>query len=403
MEISWKTNIPPDCLATYAQEIKRIAAQAQAGDANSQFIFAECYNSGNGVTLSSGKAFHWYLQAAEQGHVQAQNEVAVSYFRGETVTKDMSKCFEWLSRAAEQNLPEGILNLGWYYYAETDDIAAAAQCFRRAGELGNAEAQCWTGLAYLKGEGFSQNYAEAVIWFRLAANAGNERAQNELGKCYLYGLGVLREQQEAIHWLQLAVDAAMPDAVMDLAFISILKGEFKIALEMVSDPVKRDEGEKLWVLSRKYHEGDGVKKGASMWLDYCYKAAMLGHPRAQELYSDVVPELDGVSDYEQRQSVKFLHLAAVQGSPSAQNRLAMWYQLKRLMPNAQQVLFEDDDVDCEHEMYWYLQAAKNGSRCAQHTLGCRYRAGNHVPKDLVESLYWFQLAGEGGDARPNTC
>jgi len=49
-----------------------------------------------------------------------------------------------------------------------------------------------------KGDGVSQDYAEAVRWYRLAVDQGNAGAQNNLGVMYKNGEGVLQDYAEAV-------------------------------------------------------------------------------------------------------------------------------------------------------------------------------------------------------------
>ncbi|KAF9080273.1 hypothetical protein BGX23_002375, partial [Mortierella sp. AD031] len=44
----------------------------------------------------------WFLKAAKQGHVIAQNRIGLLYEMGHGVTKDYSKAAEWFIKAATQ-------------------------------------------------------------------------------------------------------------------------------------------------------------------------------------------------------------------------------------------------------------------------------------------------------------
>jgi TPR repeat protein len=62
------------------------------------------------------------------------------------------------------------------------------------------------GDFYRRGEGVSQDYAEAVNWYRKAAAQGIAAAQNNLGVCYEKGLGVPKNQAEADKWFRKAAE-----------------------------------------------------------------------------------------------------------------------------------------------------------------------------------------------------
>ena len=69
---------------------------------------------------------------------------------------------------------------------------------------GVAVAQCALGGYYLKGDGVTKNYAEAVKWFKKAAEQGSADAQFFLGFCYMAGWGVEMDFVESVGWLKKA-------------------------------------------------------------------------------------------------------------------------------------------------------------------------------------------------------
>ncbi len=75
---------------------------------------------------------------------------------------------------------------------------------RPLAEQGNAAAQYNLGFMYTKGQGVSQDYAEAVKWYRKAAEQGYAKAQNNLGTMYRHGNGVTKDFVLAHMWFNLA-------------------------------------------------------------------------------------------------------------------------------------------------------------------------------------------------------
>lgn len=95
----------------------------------------------------------------------------------------------------QQEDPEELYRQGLRY--ETGDGVAqddgkALNLYRRAAELGHADAQMKLGYFYHNGKGTSQNYTEAVKWHRKAAEQGLSVAQYNLGICCQYGQGTPR-------------------------------------------------------------------------------------------------------------------------------------------------------------------------------------------------------------------
>ena len=69
------------------------------------------YFEGQGTDVNYGKAFRWFLKAAEQGYADAQNVVGMYYLVGTSVDKDYQKAREWLQKAAAQGHKDAQKNL----------------------------------------------------------------------------------------------------------------------------------------------------------------------------------------------------------------------------------------------------------------------------------------------------
>lgn len=73
-------------------------------------------------------------------------------------------------------------------------------------EAGNAESQVELGLRYARGEGMTEDHAEAVKWYRKAAEQNYAPGKYNLGICYAWGFGVAKDQVEAVKWLRKAAE-----------------------------------------------------------------------------------------------------------------------------------------------------------------------------------------------------
>lgn len=98
-------------------------------------------------------------------------------------------------------------------YANDYDYEEAIVCFRKAAEMGNAEAQSELGACYYNGEGVDQDYDEALKWFTLSAEQGYAMAQYNLGLCYYWGLGVEYNLNIAIKWFRKAAAQKNENAI----------------------------------------------------------------------------------------------------------------------------------------------------------------------------------------------
>jgi TPR repeat protein len=141
---------------------------------------------------------------------------------------------------------------GYFRQAQAiGNFAEALPLFRRAAELGHAEAQYLVGSAYARGSTIvPRDDGLALHWFRLAAQQGHAKAQSSLAQMYKEGRGVGTDYAEAMKWYRTA--AAAGD----------VGGQYGMAL--------------------MYSNGQGVPKDEGIAVMWFRKAAAQGHFRAQE-------------------------------------------------------------------------------------------------------------------------
>ncbi len=149
---------------------------ARAGHRESRYHLGVLYDQ---QYHEAGKAFRWYLQAARQGHVDAQHNVALSLARGEGVASNIRLALAWWRRAARQGSKDSSYNLGVIYAlgaaGVSKNLRQAEQWWLQAARLGDAMAQYNLGALYVS-EASRQNVCKAGHWFRLSSANGFDRA-----------------------------------------------------------------------------------------------------------------------------------------------------------------------------------------------------------------------------------
>lgn len=73
------------------------------------------YENGEGCIQNFAESLKWYLNAAKQGHAQAQYCVAVDYDLGVGVDVNYSEALKWYTRSAEQGFFEAISRTAIFY------------------------------------------------------------------------------------------------------------------------------------------------------------------------------------------------------------------------------------------------------------------------------------------------
>jgi hypothetical protein len=147
-----------------APDKERMEEQPDPGEAETQFLKALKFASGQGVSQDYAQAAHWYAQAAEQNHGLAQFNLATMYRQGQGVARDEAKSLMWMTRAAKLGDAAAQYKLG------VQQHLACREGGPRAGPEGRIE---------------------ALKWVRLSAAQGYRGAE---GACEFVALGMTREE-----------------------------------------------------------------------------------------------------------------------------------------------------------------------------------------------------------------
>jgi uncharacterized protein len=164
---------------------------AEAGRREAQFELAtialtEC------DLISGREAFALFLNAAEQGHVEAMYHVArFPEFVSEPFRSPLSdeEVWQWLVRAARSGSIQAqydvaaLLATGdWHSRGVPQDLKAAVAWYLRAAEAGHAWAQFNLGSMLSRGEGCERDVPAAREWLRRATAGGHEHAEALLAR-----------------------------------------------------------------------------------------------------------------------------------------------------------------------------------------------------------------------------
>ena len=165
---------------TPKERLSETKREAEAGDAEAQFILGLMYADGEGVPQDSAKAVEWWQKAAAQGHAAPQYNLGLSYAHGEGVPQDSAKAVKWWQKAAAQGHAAAQNNLGVRYFngdGVPQDSAKAVEWWQKAAAQGDALAQFSLGGSYWLGNGVSKNHVLAYAWLNLSAAQGEDSAK----------------------------------------------------------------------------------------------------------------------------------------------------------------------------------------------------------------------------------
>lgn len=99
------------------------------------------------------------------------------------------------------------------------DLAAAANWYQMAADMGFAPAQYRIANLYEKGNGVTRDLAKAVSYYEQAAKAGNASAMHNLAVLYATGLDGKPDNAKAVEWFKRAADLGVADSQFNLAIL----------------------------------------------------------------------------------------------------------------------------------------------------------------------------------------
>lgn len=125
----------------------------------------------NGVKENRETAFDVFMEAALQGHVEAQYNVAYMHRFGIGVTENVLKALTWYRRAMEQESPQAMYDMGMMHLEGVmvkKNENKAVELIWQAAYMGDRNAQYQMGLMFRDGIGVMADPVKAAFWFREA-------------------------------------------------------------------------------------------------------------------------------------------------------------------------------------------------------------------------------------------
>ena len=144
------------------------------------------------------------MALADSGNATAQTVLAMDYLNGRGVAGDNQAAKRWSLAAASQGQPLAQYLLGTLYLEGDKDEGEAVRWFRAAAGQGNVKAMHNLAIAYAEGLGVDKDPVQAVQWFVRAAEQGYRDSQFDLAVLYERGLGVPQSARSALKWYLIA-------------------------------------------------------------------------------------------------------------------------------------------------------------------------------------------------------
>ncbi len=241
------------------------------------------------------------------------------------------------------DLAFGAFQRGWF-------LTAFSLALERA-ENGDPVAQTLLGVLQSRGLGVKQDLSAAAEWFRLAGQGGDKEALYSLGQLHLDGRGVERDIAEAARLFRLAADKDHSGAARELGYLLLggsgVDQNAMLGAAFLSRAARLGDMDSQFTLGSLYIEGVGVANDEAQAARWFAEAAQNGHVGAQVEYAILLYNGRGITK-NKAEAAYWLRRAAEADNPAAQLRLA-------------RLLADDGRPEDELETArWYLIAKARG-------------------------------------------
>jgi hypothetical protein len=388
--------------STFQQITNLLCARSRSGNVSAQGLWgwvvlihghsAESVQTGLELVRNSGS----------NGYVPAMLNLGFLLEGGVYVPQDYKEALYWFSEAAARTNSDGLLQVGGCYHyglGATQNLALAADYYRRASDLTNYIAMKSLGYLYMNGLGVRKDPETAKLWLLRAAIEGkNPRAMLNLGALSSGSNNQNTNQlAEAFGWWKRSADLGDPLASLQVARL------YYWGLGVVETNIDEyrfwrlraatlGATEAQYLMGAAFRDGDGVEKNTDSSLLWLRKAAAKNHPSA--LYDLALYYLRSKTNgLDRLQSATYMMQAAKGGHRDAQ----YWYAMSLLRG-------ETGAQDCETGKQWLEKAAENNVPHAEFAMyhscyvGAPLAPGcAALQKDIPQALDWLRRASSHGD------
>jgi hypothetical protein len=346
--------------------------------------------SGEGGGVDVKQALELYREAANRGSASAKLKLGRLLMRGGPVQRDPDAAralLEEAVRAGDQKAPMLLADFYSGVFGDTPAPAEAERILRSAVDQGNPEAPARLAKV-LVDDGRPQ---EAVAALELAATAGQPDALVELALLSLSGTAGRRDPDAAEAYLARAdeLGGASPQARIKVAVALLDVGRAE-ATQKGTDALvgllEGGSGSAAAALSQAYRDGRGVARDTARAEELAIEAARLGVTDALIEMASAYEKQSGDKAAQRRAFELYGKAAEYEpGSARALGALARAYRYGR-----------GTEQDLPLSVEYFRKAADAGSASALTALATAYTEGSGVARDPAEARRLLLLAVDRG-------
>ena len=360
------------------KELKDVVRVAKNNGAESKYLAGISFEKEEKYR----EAFRWFLESANDGHIEAQIKIGDYYANGVFIKQDYQKSVLWYTRASTYGNTEALIKLADLYReglgTERDMKLAFDLYYRASATSDDPDALYQLALMARHGYGTSIDDQGAFVWFKKASDQGHVKAMVNVGYCYANGRGVEKNPELAVEYYQKAVANGNTVALFNLAVC--------------------------------YKEGFGVEKDLGKAVDLFKKSSELDHSLSYTYLAKCYEEMGR----DEEVIIDCYENAYAQGSYKACYYLSLIYLEKQdYLRQIEWLIKGQNDVDCLRELgilcyvgeiaqldyrkafECFYKAGEQGDVTSTYYLGLSYMNGHGVEADEELAKRYLEIASNG--------
>ena len=336
---------------------------------------------------------------AEKGDPESMYKTGLSYISDDNFPQDMGKAAFWLRKATEAGVNKANLELGrLYLYGAlgSPDYAEAERCFLAAEKAGISRASSFLkNLIDIRESGNSPLTAEELSDIKGAISGCNSRKQ--------FYRAMRLTQQTAL--------AGDGDAMRRMGLAALRAEDYMYNLPLavfwlLRGAVIAKNKFCAYIFARMVLHGTGVVCRRPLALEFYGIARDNGHANGQEAYDTLNDELNkrpelidfleltpdqctekAIAAADSKTKAAYYLSAALRGQNRAQNDLGLMF-----------LNGEGVERNPSEAVLWLTSAYNNGNGMSAYNLGCMFRDGAGLPKDIEMARALYNEAVAMGNA-----
>jgi TPR repeat protein len=256
---------------TADESFQKVAAMANAGDSQAQYILGIAYYTGQQVPSDEKTAVEWWRRASLGGHPDAGAYVGLAYAQGlGDMPVNEAEAERRYLRAAQNGsaLANVLLGIDGYKKNTPADKAEAMQRFRTAKQQGNKPAKAFLEIITRKGTGARLDFSKNLDWKVETGKTSLAELYTRAGTNAFWGYIVEQDYTAAVSWWELAAkeDHATAQALLGTAYYTgrgVAQNETK-AVMLFKTAAAKNEPLGQYMLGKAYLAGNVVQKNKEL-------------------------------------------------------------------------------------------------------------------------------------------